>query len=230
MKNTYYKELLFLSSPLLLSSLSTTLANLLSVPILGKYGVNAMAASAISSSIMIIFTNVFLASYTGIRILGSKAYGANDQNKIDGYFKSSFTLGIIIAFFMVMVIFLLGRDVVNFMSKAIPVQELAFKMLKISSLSLPILAVSNLLFIKFNLEKNTKYSLYITVVANILGMITSMTLVYGYKIIPSYGGVGVALAALIQSILVCVMCIGILMKKKLVIQLGFEFKHIKRLV
>ena len=84
-------ELFRLSFPILFSSLSISVINLLGIPILGNYSVDAMAASAIAVSLHLIFFNVFLALYLGFRVLASKALGAEDNQKAQVLFSSTLT-------------------------------------------------------------------------------------------------------------------------------------------
>ena len=107
-----YKELLHLSFPILLISLSNSIINLASIPILGYYGVVEMTATAVSASIIIVMTSVLLASLTGFRILGSKAYGAKNDIQISKYFFSNLTLCLFLAGFMVGLVHFLGQYII----------------------------------------------------------------------------------------------------------------------
>lgn len=189
-----------ISLPILLSSLAVMLINLLSIPILGNYGIDEMAAAAIAASIMMIFTNVFLASFTGFRILGSKAYGANDIKRINLYANNGLLFAINIAIILSIILYFTGDIIIDLMSQEESIKILSFKILKINALSLPVNALTCFFLINFNLQKNTKYSLYVTLIANIVGIAVSIMLVYGYSFIPSYGATGAAWAGFIENI------------------------------
>ena len=85
----HYKKLFTLSLPILLSSLTTTIISITAIPILGHYSIEAMGASAVYSSITMIFSNVLLASFTGYRILASKALGAGENKSTTEFFSIS---------------------------------------------------------------------------------------------------------------------------------------------
>lgn len=208
------KELLKLSLPMVVSSLSSTFIGMLSIPILGNYSIEAMAAAAIASSIHIIFTNVFLACFLGFRILGAKALGRNDQQEAQSLFSTMLSSSTLIGVFLCFLQFSLADYILTFYNLEPDVLKLTTNMLKIYAICYPILALNQSLMSAFFISKKTKICMGITIISDIFGISLAFALVYGFLFISPIGPLGFVFAIFFQHLVsVLLLCTALKVDK-----------------
>lgn len=198
-----YKELINLSLPILLSSMISTIISIASIPILGNYSVESMAASASYASITMIFSNILLASFTGYRILGSKALGANNLKLVSELFSNTVYLTFSVSLILGGILLIFSNAFASLMSREDDVLMLTASFLKIGAIAYPLMAITNSILISFALQKQTKIPMYINILSDVLGIFLSVCLVFGYLNFPKLGPIGIVWASLTQATVAC---------------------------
>lgn len=231
MKIQNYLELLTISMPIVFSSFIIVFINLFNTFIFGHYNIETLAATAFSSSIIMIIYNIFQASYTGYRILGSKAYGARKVKDINLLFNHSLVLGLFIACIIILFIFTCSNYVLNLISKDENIVNISNFFLKMGALCYPFIAITNTLSISLILQKKTIINMYLTLLPNIVYSITVFYIMFEIGTIHRFG-IYIAYITLLQSIIVCILYVFIYPKvthKKFIIQYLFDMNSVIRL-
>lgn len=225
MQKSYYIELIKLSFPIVLTTSTIATINLLTIFILSKCGVYALAANAISSSFIIVIYNVFQASYFGFRTLASKAYGAKNLKDVNILFNTTLVFSLLIGALINLLIFISSNYVISFISKDKDVLLISSLFLKIGSFCYPFIAAYNTLSITLSLQKNTSINMYISIFTSIVGLAFSLIMVFGFYKIPPIGLLGIPLGTLFQSFITFLLYAAIFPKVSHNIVINFQFSY-----
>lgn len=210
----YYKEMLRISIPILLSSFTSTLLGVAAIPILGHHSVSAMAISSIATSGSMIFISMLLISFTGYRILCSKELGREDLKQANIIFNNNAIFSLFLSFLFMLITFFIPENIINLLIKENHHEQYLVKSyLKISAISYPFIAVINLIFTAFSLQKKTIYVFYISIIMNLTGVVLSCFFVYGKFGIKPFGVLGIAWAMLVENIIGFALAICFYIKK-----------------
>jgi len=225
------KELFHLSVPLVISSVSITILGFLSIPILGNFSVNAMAAAAVTASIHLILINVFLAAYLGFRVLGSKALGRKAyldvQNLFSSMITSSFFIGLVLCCFLSHA----SYQIIKIYHLSPEVSDLSIRMMKIYAMCYPVIAFNQSLASLFFINQKTKICMSFSIVGEVVGIALAFALVHGFYMIKGIGATGVAVAAFIQQLTELILYLYAFRRQfgTIKIRANFNFQHWKRI-
>lgn len=184
-----------LAYPIILAMLGHTVVGIIDNVMVGKIGATELAAASLANSFVFIALSIGVGFSTAITPLVAAADTENDIEKgrnimINGVFLCTL-LGILL-FFSLNVL----KPVIDFMNQPAEVVVMAKPFLDIIALSLiPLVAYQG--FKQFVDGKSlTKYSMYATIISNLLNVLFNYLLIYGVWIFPEMGMMGAAYGTL----------------------------------
>lgn len=208
-----FKRNLSLAWPIILGLLGHTLVGLVDNIMVGKLGTGPLAAVSLGNSFLFMAMSVILGFSTGITPLVAASDSTNNIKECKSVLKNGILLvtglGILLT-----VIILLIRPLMYHMKQTEEVVELAIPYLNIVALSLIPLAIFQALKQFADGLSQTKYSMWATIVANVLNVILNYVLIYGIWIFPEMGIVGAAWGTLISRVIMALAMYFFIVKRE----------------
>lgn len=188
-----------LAYPIILAMLGHTIVGIVDNIMVGKIGATELAAASLANSFVFIALSVGVGFSTAITPLIASADTENDIVKgrnvfINGVFLCSF-LGILL---FTLLYFL--KPFIDLMQQPVEVTQMAKPFLDIVALSLVPLVIYQGFKQFADGKSQTKYSMYATIIANIVNVVFNYLLIYGVWIFPEMGMMGAAYGTLISRI------------------------------
>jgi multidrug resistance protein, MATE family len=196
----YYKRLLKLAMPLVLTQAGQTMVQLIDNAMVGRVGTTELAAASFANSIYIIIMLFGLGVFMGVTPLVGHARGAEDATRVASIMKNGFALsGILLVGITAISLALVWA--MPHMGQPVEVVELAIPYYRI-------LVFSTIPFLLFSLLKqvgeglgNTILAMIATIAANLVNIGLNYVLIYGKLGFPQLGLMGAGYATLIARII-----------------------------
>ncbi len=230
--STYTKEFSYnlrLAYPIILGMLGHTVVGIVDNIMVGKLGPDELAAVSLGNSFVFIAMSLGIGFSTAITPLVAEADGKS--NIEDG--RSAFHHGLYLCTILGVALFTLiffSKPIISYMGQPEHVVELAKPYLDIVAFSLIPLIVFQAYKQFADGMSETKYSMWATIIANIVNVIFNYLLIYGIWIFPKMGIVGAAIGTIISRF-VMLGYMHYMMNKKVKFHpffKGFDLKKIKR--
>ena len=230
--STYTKEFSYnlrLAYPIILGMLGHTVVGIVDIIMVGKLGPVELAAVSLGNSFVFIAMSLGIGFSTAITPLVAEADGKS--NIEDG--RSAFHHGLYLCTILGVALFTLiffSKPIISYMGQPEHVVELAKPYLDIVAFSLIPLIVFQAYKQFADGMSETKYSMWATIIANIVNVIFNYLLIYGIWIFPKMGIVGAAIGTIISRF-VMLGYMHYMMNKKVKFHpffKGFDLKKIKR--
>ena len=212
---TFGKMILF-SIPVILSGVLQLLFNAADIIVVGNFaGDESLAAVGSTSSLINLFTNVFIGLSVGTNVLIAHFIGSGDKSKVSDTVHTSMVVSVICGAFLTVFGIIFANPVLRLMGNPSNVIGLATLYLKIYFLGMPALLIYNFGAAMLRAVGNTKHPLYFLTLAGILNVALNMLLV----IVFSLGVAGVAIATVVSEYLSAALILWYLMKKNEILKL-----------
>ena len=200
--SVYTKEFSYnikLAYPIILSMLGHTLVGVIDNIMVGKIGATELAAASLANSFVFIGMSVLVGFSSAITplVASSDAEGNIDKGKrvlVNGLWLTS-VLGVIIF----LLLFAL-KPYLHYMKQSPEVTTMARPFLDIVALSLIPLAIFQAMKQFTDGKSLTKYSMYATIISNVINVFFNYVLIYGVWFFPEMGMMGAAYGTLISRI------------------------------
>ena len=190
-----------LAWPVMVAYLGQVLVGLADNVMVGKLGPRALAAISLANSTIFFVMSFGIGFSAAITPLVSEALGRNDKERIHRILYNALTVNFVMGILMVMVIW----AIIPFLHSAHQPPEV----LEIAIPYIKIVGVSVLFVMLFQAMKQfadglgyTKISMHATIVVNIINVIISYVLIYGWWIFPRLGVLGAGLGTMIARFLI----------------------------
>jgi multidrug resistance protein, MATE family len=220
-----FKRNLQLAWPIILGLLGHTVVGLVDNIMVGKLGTGPLAAVSLGNSFLFMAMSVILGFSTGITPLVAAADSTHNIKEGKSVLKNGILLVTSLGILLTVIIFSV-RPLLYQMKQTEEVVELAIPYLNIVALSLIPLAIFQALKQFADGLSQTKYSMWATIVANILNVILNYVLIYGVWIFPEMGIVGAAWGTFISRIVMAIaMCFFIFKKEKFLVYFDALWKE-----
>lgn len=206
MLKTYTKEFnrnLQLAWPIILGLLGHTVVGLVDNIMVGKLGTGPLAAVSLGNSFLFMAMSVILGFSTGITPLVAASDSTNNTKEGKSVLKNGILLVTGLGIILTVIIFLI-KPLLYHMKQTEEVVELAIPYLNIVALSLIPLAIFQAFKQFADGLSQTKYSMWATIIANLLNVILNYVLIYGIWIFPEMGIVGAAWGTLISRVVMAI--------------------------
>lgn len=232
----YYKRLLKLAFPLVLTQAGQMVVHLVDNAMVGRVGTTELAAASFANSIYVIIMVFGMGIFLGITPLIGHAKGANNRQQIAKIIKNSYVLALLV----IIILTIISLSVSGFMHRMgqpAEVWKAALPYYRILSFSL----IPFLLFLMFKQIgeglNNTWLAMMATIIANSVNVVLNYLLIFGKMGFPELGLIGAGYATLISRILMPVLVyVGFRYSKsigyyfRLAPRALFSFKGVKKIL
>lgn len=206
---TFLKMIIF-SVPVILSGILQLLFNACDIIVVGNFAGDAsLAAVGSTSSLINLFTNLFIGLSVGSNVLIAHFVGSNDKSKVSLTVHTSIVLAIICGVFLSVAGFIFANPILKLMGSPDDVIMLATLYLKIYFLGMPALLIYNFGAAILRAVGNTKHPLYFLTISGVLNVLLNLLLVICF----SMGVAGVAIATVVSEYLSAALIIWYLSEK-----------------
>ena len=219
------KKMLFFSLPLMASGVLQLLFNAADVVVLGKFaGDNSMGAVGSTSSLINLFTNLFVGLAVGVNVLAARAHGANSRQDMRRIVHTSVLLSAICGVVIGVVGSVLSPQMLTLMNATEAHLPLATTYLRIYFMGMPAVLVYNFGAAILRAVGDTRRPLYFLIVAGFINVLLNLLFVIALKMDTA----GVALATIISQYISAFLTMLCLVKEQSSIHLDFRRLGIKK--
>ncbi len=195
----YYKRLLTLAIPLVLTQAGQMVVGLIDNAMVGRVGTTELAAASFANSIFMVVMVFGIGMYIGLTPLIGKALGAKDTNRVASFIKNGWLLSVLISILLFAITWALSYAM-PYMNQAEEVWRLAISYYRILCVSLiPFLLFMFLKQIGEGLG-NTLLAMIATIVSNVLNVVLNYAWIFGKLGFPELGLNGAGYATLVSRV------------------------------
>lgn len=221
------KKMLLFSFPLMASGLLQLLFNAADVVVLGGFaGDNSMGAVGSTSSLINLFTNLFVGLAVGVNVLAARAHGANSRADMRNIVHTSVLLSAICGVLIGVIGVVLAPEMLILMNATEAQLPLATTYLRIYFLGMPAVLVYNFGAAILRAVGDTKRPLYFLLTAGVINVLLNLLFVIVFRMDTA----GVALATIISQYISAFLTMLCLVKEQSNIHLDFRRLGIKKSV
>lgn len=228
----YTKEFRYnlqLAYPVILGMIGHTLVGIVDNIMVGKIGPTELAAVSLGNSFVFIAMSLGIGFSTAITPLVAEAHGKANREEGRLAFHHGLYLCTILGLFLFGVIFF-SKPLLSYMGQPEAVVQLAKPYLDIVGFSLVPLIIFQAYKQFADGMSQTKYSMWATIIGNVVNIIINYLLIYGIWFFPKLGIIGAAIGT-IASRIIMLLFMHYIMKTKAKFHYyfeGFTVKEIKR--
>lgn len=232
----FYKDLWIIALPIALQQLVTSSLNMVDTLMVGKVGVDAVAAVGVSNQYYFLLNMVMFGIYSGGMVYFAQFWGKKDIRNIHRLLGFTLVLGIGLAAIFTGLALWIPEQIISIFTQDIAVQELGAKYLRIACLSYPFMILSFGFSMGLRAVEKPKFSMIASVIALMLNTILNLVLIFGLFGFPQLGVIGAAIATLVSRIVEFILVIGFAylktetMNPKLSVLLAFDRELINKLI
>ena len=228
----YTKEFSYnlrLAYPIILGMLGHTIVGIVDNIMVGKLGPTELAAVSLGNSFVFIAMSLGIGFSTAITPLAAEADGKNDIDEGRSVFHHGLFLCSILGITLFLIIFFFMPSIA-FMGQPDIVVEMAKPYLDIVAFSLIPLIIFQGYKQFADGKSETKYSMWATIIGNVVNVIINYFLIYGIWFFPKMGIVGAAIGTILSRIVMLIfMHYALATKPKFYPYFeNFSFKEIKK--
>lgn len=212
---TYTKEFNYnmrLAYPIIIGMLGHTVVGIVDNAMVGQLGPKELAAVSLGNSFIFIAMSLGIGFSTAITPIVAEADGENSIEKG----RSAFHNGLFLCTLLGVILFLLiffAKPIISFMGQPEEVVNLAKPYLDIVAFSLIPLIMFQAYKQFADGKSETKYSMWATIIANIVNVVVNYFLIFGIWIFPEMGIVGAAIGTITSRIVMLVFMHYVMVKK-----------------
>jgi len=208
-----FKTNLRLAWPVMLGMLGHTLVQFVDNVMVGQLGTTELAAISLGNSFVFIAMSLGIGFSTAITPLIAEADAAKKQSTSQKVLREGLRLCTILGIVLFLAVYVAKPLLFN-MGQDASVVELAFPYLNLVAISLIPLVIFQA-FKQFSDGMSlTKYSMYATVLANVVNVIINYFFIFGVWIFPKWGVTGAAVGTLTSRIVMLIFIFILLYKDK----------------
>lgn len=202
----YTKEFSYnlrLAYPIILGMLGHTIVGIVDVIMVGKLGPTELAAVSLGNSFIFIAMSLGIGFSTAITPLAAEADGKNDIVEGRSVFHHGLFLCAILGVTLFLIIFFF-KPLISFMGQPDIVVEMAKPYLDIVAFSLVPLIIFQGYKQFADGKSETKYSMWATIIGNVIHVVINYFLIYGIWFFPKMGIVGAAIGTIVSRIVMVI--------------------------
>jgi MATE family multidrug resistance protein len=211
----YTKEFSYnmrLAYPIIIGMLGHTVVGIVDNAMVGQLGPKELAAVSLGNSFIFIAMSLGIGFSTAITPIVAEADGSNSIGKG----RSAFHNGLFLCTLLGVILFLLiffTKPIISFMGQPEEVVNLAKPYLDIVAFSLIPLIMFQAYKQFADGKSETKYSMWATIIANIVNVVINYFLIFGIWIFPEMGIIGAAIGTITSRIVMLLFMHYVMVKK-----------------
>ena len=212
---TYTKEFNYnmrLAYPIIIGMLGHTVVGIVDNAMVGQLGPKELAAVSLGNSFIFIAMSLGIGFSTAITPIVAEADGANSIEKGRSAFHNGLFLCTLLGIMLFLMIFF-AKPIISFMGQPEEVVNLAKPYLDIVAFSLIPLIMFQAYKQFADGKSETKYSMWATIIGNIVNVIINYFLIFGIWIFPEMGIVGAAIGTITSRIVMLAFMHYVMVKK-----------------
>ncbi len=212
---TYTKEFNYnmrLAYPIIIGMLGHTVVGIVDNAMVGQLGPKELAAVSLGNSFIFIAMSLGIGFSTAITPIVAEADGANSIEKGRSAFHNGLFLCTLLGIMLFLMIFF-AKPIISFMGQPDEVVNLAKPYLDIVAFSLIPLIMFQAYKQFSDGKSETKYSMWATIIGNIVNVIINYFLIFGIWIFPQMGIVGAAIGTITSRIVMLAFMHYVMVKK-----------------
>ncbi|MBQ1785178.1 MAG: MATE family efflux transporter [Turicibacter sp.] len=232
----FYKDLWIIALPIALQQLVTSSLNMVDTLMVGKVGVDAVAAVGVSNQYYFLLNMVMFGIYSGGMVYFAQFWGKKDIRNIHRLLGFTLLLGIGLAAIFTGLALFIPEQIISIFTDDVAVQALGANYLRVASLSYPFMILSFGFSMGLRAVEKPKFSMIASVIALTLNTILNLVLIFGLFGCPALGVLGAAVATLVSRIVEFILVLGLAylktdtMNPKLSVLLSFDKELINKLM
>lgn len=212
---TYTREFNYnmrLAYPIIIGMLGHTIVGIVDNAMVGQLGPKELAAVSLGNSFIFIAMSLGIGFSTAITPIVAEADGANSIEKGRSAFHNGLFLCTLLGIMLFLMIFF-AKPIISFMGQPEEVVNLAKPYLDIVAFSLIPLIMFQAYKQFADGKSETKYSMWATIIGNIVNVIINYFLIFGIWIFPQMGIVGAAIGTITSRIVMLAYMHYVMVKK-----------------
>lgn len=216
-----HKDLINLIIPIFIELLLATSIGIADTIMVSNVGETVVSGVALVDSLNMLLINIFAAIATGASVVICQYIGSNDKESANLVASQSVIASLLLASF-IMVICLISGDnllVLLFGKSEQSVLDNASIYFILSAISYPFLAVHGTCSAIFRSMRNSRITMYVSILMNIINITGNAILIFGFGL----GAAGAAIATLVSRIIGAVIMLYLLSDKSKIINLRSIF-------
>ena len=221
----YYKEFnynLRLSFPIIIGLLGHTIVGIVDNIMVGKLDPDNLAAVSLGNSFLFIAMSIGIGFSAAITPVVAEADSQNNSDRLRKAFSNGFLLCLFLGVFLFIAI-LICKPLLKLLGQPQIVVDLAIPYLDIVAFSLiPLLMFQSLKQYSDGLSM-TSYSMYATILANLINILVNYVLIFGKFGFPQLGIIGAAIGTLVSRIMMYIVLYILLKKNRIIKNISRQF-------
>ena len=221
----YYKEFnynLRLSFPIIIGLLGHTIVGIVDNIMVGKLDPDNLAAVSLGNSFLFIAMSIGIGFSAAITPVVAEADSQNNLDRLRKAFSNGFLLCLFLGVFLFIAI-QICKPLLKLLGQPQIVVDLAIPYLDIVAFSLiPLLMFQSLKQYSDGLSM-TSYSMYATILANLINILVNYVLIFGKFGFPQLGIIGAAIGTLVSRIMMYIVLYILLKKNRIIKNISRQF-------
>lgn len=220
-------KMLRFSLPIMASGVLQLLFNAADIIVLGRFaGDDSMGAVGCTSSLINLFTNLFIGLAVGVNVIAARSHGANSKDDMRDIVHTSILLSMICGVVMAVIGSVFAPEMLKLMETTDEQLPLAVTYLRIYFIGMPAVMVYNFGAAILRAVGDTKRPLYFLVTAGIINVLLNLLFVIVFRMDVA----GVALATVLSECVSAFLIVLCLVKETGAVHLDFKKLKLHKLV
>lgn len=215
-KKEYYRKMLYFTIPITIQLLITSGLNIIDSIMVGRLGVDSIAAVGIANKFTQIPTILLQGFASGATIFCAQYWGARNKNGISRSIIFVSVITAVFSLFFTLLTQFFSYPILGFFSSEMTVKQLGSEFLQILGYSYVFTALSMIFVIALKTTGEVRKPTYYSVIALLINTLLNYMLIYGNFGSPALGVEGAAIATLIARIIQTALLFMLLVKKEFI--------------
>lgn len=210
----FIRKVIAITMPITLQALLNTSLNLVDTIMIGSLGQTSIAAVGLANKVFFVFTLLLFGVISGSSILTAQYFGKKDISNIRRVLGMSLFIGLTGAALFVVPSLICPKSVMSIFTPNYETIKISAGYLSISSMSYPLIAITNVYVTLLRGVNQVKTPVVITLISILIKIILNYILIFGHFGIPALGVKGEAIATLIARTIECTLILSIVYIEK----------------
>ena len=173
------RDIFSLAWPIAINAILLQLILVIDTVLVTPLGEESLAAMGLAASVAGILVGLLMAFSNGTQLIIAQAFGAKNFKAMSVGFRSGAVINTLIACFGILFIFIFGKSLIDLIADKASLVEMAYDYLKIFSIVVFGVSISQNITVYFNATGKSRIPLYANILELPINVVVSMVLIYG---------------------------------------------------